>query len=51
TGLGLALSKQILEAHGGVLGCERTGPSGTVFHLRVPLAPQSAVGEQPAAHA
>jgi len=51
TGLGLALSRQILEAHGGALACERTGPSGTVFHLRVPLAPQVALGEQPAAHA
>jgi len=51
TGLGLALSRQILEAHGGALGCERTGPTGTVFHLRVPLAPQPAMGEQPAAHA
>jgi two-component system, NtrC family, sensor kinase len=51
TGLGLALSRQILEAHGGALGCERTGPTGTVFHLRVQAAPQPAVGEQPAAHA
>jgi len=51
TGLGLALSRQILEAHGGALGCERTGPSGTVFHLRVPAAPQPSAGEQPATHA
>ncbi|HZJ55023.1 MAG TPA: ATP-binding protein [Myxococcaceae bacterium] len=51
TGLGLALSRQILEAHGGALGCERTGPSGTVFHLRVPVAPRTAVEEQPVAHA
>jgi signal transduction histidine kinase len=51
TGLGLALSRQILEAHGGALGCERTGPTGTVFHLRVQAAPRPAVGEQPAAHA
>ena len=51
TGLGLTLSRQILEAHGGTLGCERTGPSGTVFHLRVPAAPLAAAGEQPATHA
>jgi signal transduction histidine kinase len=51
TGLGLALSRQILEAHGGALGCERTGPSGTVFHLRVPSATAAVAGEQPAAHA
>ena len=44
TGLGLALSRQILEAHGGALGCERTGPTGTVFHLMVQAAPQPAVG-------
>ena len=51
TGLGLTLSRQILEAHGGTLGCERTGSSGTVFHLRVPAAPLAAAGEQPATHA
>jgi hypothetical protein len=34
-----------------VLACERTGPAGTVFHLRVPVAPQPAMGEQPAAQA
>lgn len=51
TGLGLALSRQILEAHGGTLSCERTGPEGTVFHLRVRTAPLAAVEEQPAAHA
>ena len=51
TGLGLALSRQILEAHGGVLGCERTGPNGTVFHLRVPSAADAGAGEQPAANA
>jgi len=51
TGLGLALSRQILEAHGGALLCERTGPTGTVFHLRVPVAPQPSVAEQPATHA
>jgi len=50
TGLGLALSRQILEAHGGALAGQRTGPGGTVFHLRVQLAPQAALGEQPAAH-
>ncbi len=51
TGLGLALSRQILEAHGGMLGCERTGPSGTVFHLRVPAAPVALAPEQPVARA
>jgi two-component system, NtrC family, sensor kinase len=48
TGLGLALSRQILEAHGGGLTCERTGPTGTVFHLRVRPAPLASAEEQPA---
>jgi two-component system NtrC family sensor kinase len=41
TGLGLALSRQILEAHGGALVCDRTGPGGTVFDLRVRTAVES----------
>ena len=51
TGLGLAVSQQILQAHGGALGCER---SGAVGHR---LSPPGAIrlrgrgGEQPAAHA
>ena len=49
TGLGLALSRQILEAHGGALACERTGPTGTVFHVRVRPAPPGAVEQRPAA--
>jgi two-component system NtrC family sensor kinase len=49
TGLGLALSRQILEAHGGALICERTGPEGTVFVVRVRRAPEAgAPAEAPA---
>ena len=44
TGLGLALSKQILEAQGGGLRCERTGPEGTVFDVQVRVAPTGAEG-------
>jgi signal transduction histidine kinase len=44
TGLGLALSKQILEAQGGALRCERTGPEGTVFDVQVRVAPAGAEG-------
>jgi two-component system, NtrC family, sensor kinase len=44
TGLGLALSKQILEAQGGSLRCERTGPEGTVFDVQVRVAPAGTEG-------
>jgi len=47
TGLGLALSKQILEAQGGGLRCERTGPEGTVFDVQVKVAPSGAEGTAP----
>jgi signal transduction histidine kinase len=33
TGMGLATVKKIVEAHGGALGLERTGPEGTVFRI------------------
>ena len=36
-GLGLPLSRQILEAHGGVIWWEREVPQGTTFHLRLPV--------------
>ncbi len=35
TGLGLALAKQILEAHGGSIACTSTASEGTTFLLRV----------------
>jgi two-component system sensor kinase FixL len=36
-GLGLPLSRQIVEAHGGQLWWEPVSPHGTRFHLRFPL--------------
>jgi signal transduction histidine kinase len=36
-GLGLALSRQIVEAHGGELWWESVIPHGTRFHLRLPF--------------
>jgi two-component system, NtrC family, sensor kinase len=35
TGLGLALARQILEAHGGSIACTSTAAEGTTFVLRV----------------
>lgn len=38
TGLGLHISKAIVTAHGGSVGCESDGPGkGTTFWLRLPL--------------
>ena len=38
TGLGLALAHRTIEAHGGSLALEQTGPEGTAFRIRLPLA-------------
>lgn len=37
TGLGLAVTKQIVEAHGGRITCESRSPSGAKFVLEFPL--------------
>ena len=36
TGLGLAIAAELIRAHGGALELDRTGPSGTVFSIRLP---------------
>jgi signal transduction histidine kinase len=38
TGLGLALAHRTIEAHGGSLALAQTGPEGTSFRIRLPLA-------------
>jgi signal transduction histidine kinase len=38
-GLGLAISRELAQAHGGDLVLAETGPAGTAFELRLPGAP------------
>ncbi len=38
TGLGLAVSQQILQAHGGSIRCENSPEGGTTFVVRLPKA-------------
>src|SRR5208282_3281067 len=38
TGMGLAIAKAIVEAHGGTIGVTSQLGSGSVFHFTVPLA-------------
>jgi signal transduction histidine kinase len=38
TGLGLALTRQIVEAHGGTISCEARLPRGTRFFVHLPQA-------------
>lgn len=40
-GLGLAISKQIVESHGGAIGVRSNTPTGSIFWFRIRNAPQS----------
>ncbi|QUD86496.1 sensor histidine kinase [Phenylobacterium montanum] len=41
-GLGLAISRELAQGHGGDLTLARTGPEGSVFELKLPGAPPPA---------
>jgi len=42
TGLGLAVTREIVEAHGGTIACEAREPRGTRFRITLPEAPPRA---------
>jgi two-component system, OmpR family, sensor histidine kinase KdpD len=48
-GLGLALCRSIIEAHGGTIRAEAAQPSGTRFEIRLPLGSPPPVEEEEAA--
>jgi two-component system NarL family sensor kinase len=41
SGLGLYLTRQIIEAHGGTIWAENRIPQGAMFGFRLPMAPAS----------
>jgi signal transduction histidine kinase len=38
SGIGLTIARELLAANGGAIEVEQTGPSGTTFLVRLPLA-------------
>jgi signal transduction histidine kinase len=44
-GLGLAITKNIIESHGGLIDFDCPGSGGTIFRFGVPLAPQLSVAQ------
>ena len=47
-GLGLAITQEIVEAHGGKIRCERRQPRGTRFVIELPVRPSPAQAAEPA---
>jgi signal transduction histidine kinase len=50
-GLGLAIARELAQAHGGDVTLTETGPMGSTFELRLPGAPAPAEDTRPAARA
>jgi signal transduction histidine kinase len=46
-GLGLAIARQVVEAHGGRISVENARPSGAVFHVTLPAVPATEVPAPP----
>ncbi len=44
TGLGLAIARDLMRAHGGDITLARTGADGTIFRLTLPAAPKNGRG-------
>jgi two-component system, NarL family, sensor kinase len=47
TGLGLYLSRQIVEAHGGTIWAENRVPKGALFGFKLPSSPHHAAENSP----
>jgi signal transduction histidine kinase len=45
TGVGLSVSKQLIESMGGAIGFESEGGKGTTFWIDLPLASENAPPE------
>ena len=47
TGLGLAIARRIVEAHGGAIGISSNAPCGSVFWFEIPLLDTAAAVSSP----